>query len=243
MFQGGFIAGARFFTKEEFKREIIKGRSFLRLNEGEIHLMNGGRIHYQMYEKDLEKSFRELVRNYSDEAPYVIGLAKIYINEPNRIARIDPKKGIAHMYTWMPIKVMYRILFPKHATYGDAHAFYYDNFFQETMENHLLNKHLIVISNKDSIHAFRENKNIPFTKVSFVETPKENSYASYRKIYTDIEYMLSQVPKHETPVLLVSTGPTSKQLVYEFSRRGVQSFDIGKGLEVLYKNESIQKHI
>lgn len=243
LLQSSFIAGTKFFTQEEFVKEIKKGRSFLRLNEGEMHLINGGNIHYQVYEKGLEKSFRELIKNYSDKAPYIIGLAKIYVNETNAHAKVDPKKGIAHLYTWMPIKVMYRIAFPKNAIYGDAHAFYYDNFFQENIESYLMDKHIVVVSNIDNINAFKDNKNIPFKNVSFIETPKENSYASYSSIYKDIEKMLETIPKEEKPVLLVSAGPTSKQIVYEFSKKGVTGYDIGKGLEVLYKDESIQKLI
>jgi len=243
LLQGSFIAGTKFFNQEEFVKEIKKGRSFLRLNEGEMHLINGGRIHYQIYEKNLEKSFRELIKNYSDTAPYIIGLAKIYVNQTNAEAKLDPQKGIAHLYTWMPIKVMYKIAFPKNAKYGDSHAFYYDNFFQENIEEYLMDKYLIVVSNKNSIQAFKENKNIPFTKVFFIETPSENSYASYDKIHHDIEEMLKTVPKDEKPVLLISTGPASKQLVYEFSKKGITGYDIGRGLEVLYKNESIQKLI
>jgi hypothetical protein len=243
LFQGSFIAGTKFLNQEEFVREIKKGRSFLRLNEGEMHLINGGKIHYQIYEKNLEKSFRELIRNYSDNAPYIIGLAKVYVNETNAQAKIDPKKGIAHLYTWMPIKVMFRIAFPKKAKYGDAHAFYYDNFFQENLEEYLLDKHLVVISNEDNINSFKNNKNIPFTTVSFVETPKENSYSSYKKIMSDIEDVLAFIPKSEIPVLLVSTGPTSKQIVYEFAKKGQQSLDIGRGLDFLYSGESIEYRI
>jgi len=243
LFQESFIAGAKFFSQDEFVKEIKKGRSFLRLNEGEMHLINGGRIHYQVYEKNLEKSFREIIKNYSDQAPYIIGLAKIYINQTNSEAKMDPKKGVAHLYTWMPIKVMYRIAFPKNAKYGDAHAFYYDNFFQENIEEHLLDKHLIVISNEDNITAFKNNKSIPFTKVSFVETPKENSYSSYYEIMSDIENVLSSIPKEDKPVLLVSTGPTSKQIVYEFAKKGQQSLDIGRGLDFLYSGESIEYRI
>jgi hypothetical protein len=242
-FQDSFKANTQFFTEEEFVAEIKKGRSFLRMNEGEMHLINGGSIHYQKYEKGLEKSYREMIKNYSNDAPYIIGLARIFVNETNKESKAHPTRGVQSFYTWMPIKIMYKIAFPKNAKYGDSHAFYWDNFFQRNLEGYLLDKHLVIVSNKDNIEAFKANKNIPFKKFSFVDTPKEHSYTSYDKICEDIEKVLAGIPKEEKPVLIVSTGPTSKQIVYEFSKKGVSSYDIGKGLEVLYKNESIQSAI
>jgi hypothetical protein len=247
-FRDSFVAGAQFFSDKEFTEEIKKGRSFLRMNEGEIHIMNGGSIGvgvgYQKYEKGIEKSFREMIKNYSNESPYIIGLAKVYINETNsKLKQIFTLANQQHFYVWMPIKVVFKIMFPKNVIYGDSHAFYYDNYFQNNVEEYLLDKYLVVVSKKENIDSFKNNKNIPFKDVVFVETPSVDSYSVYERICFDIIKALEAIPKDRKSVLLVSTGPTSKQIIYEFSKKGQQGLDIGRGLDFLYSGESIEGRI
>lgn len=229
-----FRACANFFSHEEVAKEIRRGRSIIRYGDGEMHMMNGGSIHYQKHERGLELSMREAAKNYSDTSPYIIGLP-VFINRSN----VELKKE-GKFFVWMPSKVMYKILFPKNAHYADAHFFYYDGFFKKYLESYLMDKHLVVVSNEDNIRQFKDNKNIPFRNVSFVATPKKDSYSEYNRICRDVNSAIKNVPQGEKVVLLFSVGPTSKQLVYDFSRKGFQSLDIGRGLEVFYMDDSIE---
>jgi hypothetical protein len=234
-FQDNFKAGVRFYTDEEFVEEMKKGRSFLRLLDGETHIMNGGSLAYQKYDRKMANAFKKIVSEYSDDAPYVIGIAKIYLNKTNKELK---KENMFHV--WLPQKVTYKLRFPKNAQYGDGHAFYRDGFFVKNMENILLDKHLLVVTNANSIESFKNNKNIPFKKFSFVETPSTHSYSKYDEIVENTKQALTKIPKEEKPVIIFSTGPASKQLVYEFSKLGYSCYDLGKGFEVLYSDTSIQ---
>jgi hypothetical protein len=237
-FRPQFIAGVDFYSDEEFVDQIKKGKSFIRLNDGEFHLMNGGSLAYQPYRKGIESSLRQLVREYSGESPYIIGLPQTCMNKTNEDLQQENKK-----YVWLPAKTMYRLSFPKNVKYGDGHAFYMDGFFAKNLEPALLDKHLLVVTNKQSIEAFKNNKAIPFTKVSFVETPSWESYSKYDQIYSDTLAMIQTIPQEEKVAIVFSTGPASKILVYEFSKMGYASYDIGKGFEVLYTGESIENRI
>lgn len=231
-------AGTVFFEDEEFVNEIKKGRSFLRINDGEFHLMNGGSLAYQPYHPTIEKTFRKFVRDYTNKSPYIIGLPKTCMNKTNEDLKKEGK-----LYVWLPGKTMFQLLFLKNAKYGDGHAFYMDGFFIKNLEPVLLNKHLIVVTNKQSIESFKNNSAIPFKKVSFVETPSQESYKHYDEIHNNTRKAIESVPKGEEVALIFSTGPASKLLVYEFSLLGYQGFDIGKGFEVLYTGESIENRI
>lgn len=233
-----FVAGVDFYSDEEFVDQMKKGKSFLRLGDGEIHLMNGGSLAYQSYNKEIEYAFRKLVKEYSSASPYIIGLPKSTLNKTNEELRKEGK-----LYVWLPAKTMYQLCFPKNVKYGDMHAFYLDGFFIKNMESFLLGKHLIVVTNKQSIENFKNNTAIPFKNVSFVETPSWQSYDEYDKIFADTLEAVRALPKESNLALIFSTGPASKQLVYEFSKMGYASYDLGKGFEVLYTNESIQNRI
>lgn len=233
-FAPSFRVHARFYSHKKLAEEIRKGRSFLRFGDGEMHLMNGGSIHYQKYEKRLELAMRSIVRQYEETSPYIIGLP-VFINQSNMELKKEDK-----FYVWMPAKVMYKLIFPKKVQYGDAHFFYYDRFFQDYLEEYLLDKHLIVVSNNRSISLFKTNDAIPFRNVSFVSVPESDSYSGYERVCEDIDSALERAAKGTVPVLLVSAGPTSKQLVYDYAKKGYQSLDIGRGLEVLYRNDSIE---
>lgn len=233
-FHLSFKSHARFYSHDAFVEEIKKGRSIIRFGDGEMHIMNGGSIHYQKYEKGLGLAMRKIVKEFNDTSPYIVSLP-IFINRSNTELK---KKG--KFFVWMPAKVMYRILFPKNFSYGDAHFFYYDGFFRKYLESYLLDKHLVVVSNPVSIESFKNNIAIPFKKVSFVATPGENSYSEYERICGDIDSAIANVPEEEEIVLLISTGPTSKQLVYDFTAKGHQALDIGRGLEVFYSDKSIE---
>lgn len=234
-FQSDFRAGTKFFTEKEFVEEMKKGRSFVRLLDGETHIINGQDLAYQKYEKRLANSMRQMIKEYTDDSPYVIGLAAGFLNKTNRELKKD-----SMFYVWLPAKVTFKTLFNKKAKYGDGHAFYRDGFFVRNMESVLLDKHLLVVTNAKSIEAFKNNKAIPFKKFSFVETPSTNSYEKYDKIFSETLETVSKIPKEEKPVIVFSTGPASKQLVYEFSKLGYTSYDLGRGFEVLYTDVSLE---
>lgn len=233
--QDAFKANARFYSDAEFVEEMKKGKSFLRILDGEIHILNGGSLGYQKYNERLSKAFKSMVQEYSEESPYVIGLAKEYINRTNG----DLKKDNM-FHVWLPQKVTFKIRFSRNQKYGDGHSFYRDGFFVKNMESILLDKHLLIVTNAKSIDLFKHNKNVPFKKFSFVETPATNSYDEYDTIVKNTNDALTKIPKIDNPVILFSTGPASKQLVYEFSKQGYSCYDLGRGFEVLYSDESIE---
>lgn len=233
-----FIAGVNFYSDEEFVEQIKRGKSFIRLNDGEFHLINGGSLAYQPYAEGIEKAFREMIKTYSLNSAYIMGLPKTCMNKTN-----DAQKKEGKLYVWLPAKTLFKLFFPKNVKYGDGHAFYMDGFFTKNLEPFLLDKHLIVVTNKQSIESFKNNKAIPFTKVSFVETPSWESYTKYDEMVANTKKAIGMVPEDQKIALIFSTGPASKLLVYEFSGLGYPSYDIGKGFEVLYTGDSIEGRI
>lgn len=125
-------------------------------------------------------------------------------------------------------------------TYGDAHIFYYDDFFKKHFEQYLINKYIIIIANKENITAIKNNAAIPFKKMLFVEALKTDSFTNYDLLCKEVEMKLSRLSPNENPVILAGIGPTSKLIVHHFSKLGIPSYDIGRGIEVIYKDESLE---
>ena len=237
-FRPHFIAGTDFYSDEEFIEQMRKGKSFIRLNDGEFHLMNGGSLAYQPYAEGIEEGLRTIVREYNYSSPYVLGLPKTWMNKTN-----EEQKKEGKLYVRLPAKTMFRLMFSKNVKYGDGHAFYMDGFFAKNLEPVLIDKHLIVVTNKQSIEAFKNNTAIPFKQVSFVETPSWESYNAYDQIVESTHEAIKEVKEGKGIAIVFSTGPASKLLVYEFSKKGYPSYDIGKGFEVLYTGDSIEDRI
>lgn len=230
-----FKANAKFFSEQELIKILKEGKSFIRFGDGEVHLMKGQSLPWQKYEKDLERGMRKIIQEYNKNSPYIVGIPK-FTNLTNKKLREDGKLNV-----WLPAKVMFKLIFPKNVLYGDPHVFYYDGFFEKYMEEYFLDKHIILGTNIDNITSIKNNTKVPFKNISFVVTPKTNAYSNYKEIYKNIENILASLPEKESPVILMCAGPASKVLVYEFSKKGVPSYDIGRGLEAFYKEDSFEE--
>ena len=79
----GFKQKVSFYSFEEFKSLIEKGKSFIRLGDGEIYMINFGSIHYQEYDQGLRDSFLKMIENYSNEAQYILEINQLSMEKTN----------------------------------------------------------------------------------------------------------------------------------------------------------------
>lgn len=219
-------------THQGLANKIKDGKSFIRFGDGEVHILNGGKIHYQTYDKRLSDIFKESIQTYTNNSPYIIGLP-YFINMTNAELR-----KIGQLRTWMPFKAMYTILFPKMEVYADAHFFYYDKFFEKYIEEYMFDKCIIVVTKETTIASLKSNRKIPFTIDSHIIAPEFNSFAKYDYLLHEVkETVKNNSNANKKAVVLVAVGPASKALVYELSKEGIQAIDIGIGVEYMYQNE------
>lgn len=227
---------ASFYTKEELLSLLKNGKSFIRFGDGETFIMHGGSLDWQRYEKGLSLGMRKVIKDYSNDSPYVIGLPK-FMNIPNKELKHSPEGN--KMFVWLPVKAMFKTLCNKNMKYGDAHVFYYDNFFQDYFEPFLKDKHIILIANPDYIAEVKANQSIPFN-MAYVEAPKKHAFSEYGLILRRVQEEVEKTPEGKIPVVIATIGPASKPLIYDLSRKGILSYDMGRGIENFYKNESLE---
>lgn len=231
----GFSLSASFFDDEELLSLIASGRSLIRLGDGEIGLMHGkgitGSVFLQGPLPIFKRMFPKMIRGYEEHSPYVLALPKKYISYTNQELKKEGK-----LRSWLPLKVVYQLLFPQHMKYADAHMFYVPKFFET--------KVLPIIGERTSIFVINETKVAKLVdhgitkRVYFIKTPPSNAGNCYEEIKKEIQAAL-EAHKSENPVLLFSCGPIGKVLLYEFCLQGHQGIDVGEGANVLYEDTRI----
>jgi Glycosyltransferase GT-D fold len=228
----GFVFKANLLSEAELIKEIEKGKSLIRMGDGEISLMLGLKNHYQNFSPELKRAMFDIVLGYKDNSPYILSIPR-FINCTN-----DELHGMGKFQVWMPLKVMFLLYFNKSTSYLDAHSFYYDGYFERTVGPAIVAKKVILITKEETIRKQELNPNIPWTDFQSVVVPSEESLSAYDVIKADIEKALIGLDK-KSVVLLFAMGPVGKILALEYAKLGVQSIDIGKVAEVMYTGESI----
>lgn len=228
----------KFLTSEEFKENILLGKSFIRIGDGETGIINGtGPLFYQKYEKKLAEILEEIIVKYNPSSPYVLGVPQEFINKSNSELKLRDR-----FYCYYQVKITASLLFPKKMSYGDTIMFYHGDKFLDTFLGYIGNKKVIFVSNQDTISKWA-NLRTPFSSISYIEGPKNDAFTAYEKLIGRIEHEIRQNSAKDKPVLLLSLGPTSKALAYYFSQRGVTCYDLGVGAEVFFQQKDFENRI
>jgi hypothetical protein len=227
-----------FFKHEEIVDIIKQGKSLIRIGDGEIYIMNNGSIHYQKYDAQLKKTFFEIVKNYSADAPYVIGLNQIPILKSNKELK---ERNLLNC--WLPMKVYFNLFFPKRVKYFDQGMFYYNHTFPAYLEQQLSDEKVVIVTRQGNIDTLQANKNFPLKHVTYIATPDVDAFDEYETISKRLSDEITNSNKmgFEKVFVLAAFGPASKVLAYEYSKRSpyVVVIDIGRGIEILYNDQKI----
>ena len=228
-FKGNVLKNFPYFVTYLFlffrKNAVKEGRSLIRFGDGEVHIMNYGSIHYENFNSKLRATFLKIIKEYTNNSNYVLGLNTWALEKTNSYLK---EKG--QFYCWLPLKANYVCIFPKGAKYFDASLFYRKNVFEKYVLPHLLDKHIVLISRKDNCTHIKNT--LFFDFISYVVTPDFHSYTQYEEIVSETDKVIQGIITKKI-VLLVACGPASKAICYEYSCRGIQAIDVGRGLELI----------
>lgn len=229
-FKKDFSFDVCFYSSAELSQEIANGKSLIRIGDGEIALMNRGGIWYQKYEKEIRSALFASVQKYTNEAPYVLCVNEHIMNKSNTYLR---KHG--QFWMWLPMKTCFQLYFKKDCYYGDATIFYYKNQFENFFFPYLQNKELILVTIARNIELIKNNKEIPPASFSYVSVKDIDAYDEKGRVYKEIDSLVKSKGK-ENAVLLFSCGPAAKAFAWEYMQKGVQSIDIGLGIELIFSD-------
>jgi len=175
----------------------------------------------------------EMISSYDVSSPYILAIPR-FIGVSNK-----ELKRIGKFNVWMPFKSIFFLRFPKRVPYMDAHSFYYPQYFERIIVPVIADKRIVVITRAGIIDDLRRNDRLPWRDIEYVETPEQDLLQSYDEVTQSIDAILNNHNREDT-VLLFAGGPASKYMVYEYSRKGYQGIDVGRGLETVFTDTSLQ---
>ena len=232
-FLKGFSFSEHFYTKEEIIKLAQEGKSIIRLGDGEINLLLDLNNHYHTFNPRLKTMIKEIVTSYKQESNYVLSVPQ-FINFSN-----EELKKIGKFNVWLPLKVMFFLMFPKKIGYMDAHNFYYDTYFENVIAPVIQDKKIICITRRETTERLKSNGSLPWKNIVYIETPESDAIASYDEITKQLDRELEHAIVKDV-VLLVAMGPVGKYLIFEYTKKGYQGIDPGMAVEVIFTGKSIQ---
>lgn len=232
-FNSRYIPVVQYYKNEELVSCLKAGKSLIRFGDGEIYIINGGNIGYQNAPILLQKKLKEIINSYSSNSSYILGINKIPLSKSNSQLKKDNL-----LNCWLPTKVYWELYFNKSARYFDSAAFYFNETLPKYFEEYLRSKLLIVVTNIDNINSLKNNNSLPFANISYIETPKTDTFDQYNHLFLNIKKLVLHHDKNKVVVLL-ACGPASKPLALDLSMEGIVSIDIGRGIEIAYSETRI----
>ena len=232
-FRSDCVSNITLLNKEAVTEAIVKGKSIIRFGDGEINLFLGIDNHYQKYSLALAQALKNIISQTSAESPHLLALPR-FLNWPN-----TKLNSIKRLHLWLPFKVFFFFLFPKNIGYMDAHNFYYDNYFETVLAPVLPKVPIIILTNQATIDSMQKNENLPWSDVRYIRCPDFNAY----EVVSDIKRQLDTelVTLSVKPTILIALGPVGKCLAFEYSQKGYQCIDIGRGIERIYTDVSLEQ--
>jgi hypothetical protein len=216
----------QFYSDKDFFDAVSSGKSIIRLGDGEIGLLHGRDIHYQKHSKALEQDIRTIIHSYTVDSPYILCIP-LFVNYSNKELRM---LGPGKLSCWLPLKVEANSICNKKIAYADPHFSYDRQKMLTFFKASLYGKKIVFVTNKENINEIEKIKNI-FDDALCIETKSENAFETKAEIIAAIENSLKNKTGY---ILVVACGPLSKSLVYHFSNKNIQSYDIGFGLRYLW---------
>lgn len=219
------------YAEEELLNAVASGKSIIRMGDGEVMLLMGRDIHFQPYSPALKTTLHHIIADYSADAPYVIG-API-----DQLAATDQElKYKERMRIWRLFRIYFPLRFPQKVKYCSLVLFYHQNTFEHKIAEVLKNRHVICVGNEKVLdEKLRSYFTTNFPQASFVTAPGYDAFSEFDSITQEIETALTTHPTL-SPTILIAIGPASKAIAYTFAKRGVQTLDIGHGMEIISRD-------
>lgn len=222
----------KIISPEDLITTISKGKSLIRFGDGEALIMTGRDIYYQPTSKKLNKIFRKIIAHYDEQAPFVLCLPTVELSETSASLKARERYRI-----WRLFRVFFPLRMRNDLAYGDYVTFYRGQAFEKVLSPYIKDKHLICVANTKTLdETLQELLTQKSKQASFVFAPSVNAYQAEEKIKADIDLALQKTKPDTKPLILLAIGPASKALAFEYCQQGIQSLDIGHGMEIIGRN-------
>ena len=228
----------RQLSDNDIHTAVAAGKSLIRFGDGEVMLMTGRDIHYQKTSPTLSSQLATIISTYNSESPYILGVPMYALTDSEETLRQKNRLRV-----WRLFRVFFANRFPQQMGYYCAIYFYYKDNFERNIAPLLQNRNVICIAREPVLSPeLRTYFTDRAASAEFiVNTPKE-AFSEIDRLRTAINDLLKKYDSHNC-TLILAAGPASKVLAYEYSLRGIQSLDIGHGIEIIGKTHDYSDRI
>lgn len=226
----------KIYSEVALSDKLKNGQSLIRFGDGEVMIMLGRDIHYQQSSRLLSKDLRMIINTPNKKSPILAIPVEAVLLTDEELRR---KKRFR---IWRLFRCFAKIRFDFSKYYADAHCFYRQSYLQSLLPQLLPNKHVICVTKKETLDTILESYLKRFSPaVTLIEGPNENAYESSSLIESKIWGKIKE--SNLVPLIIFSIGPASKVLAHRFAMEGIQSLDIGHGLEIVGRDMDYSEKI
>lgn len=198
--------------------------SVVRFGDGEIDLILGHSIPYQVYDKDLAEALKTILKTPSNE--------RLLVCLPDVFQNLERYNSNAR-YFWSKHFEKYQDFYEKECQsewYGSTFLSrpYIDlvnknqsEQYFEAIKNLWLARDILIVEGETSRSGMGNDLFEQAKSVSRIICPSKNAYDSYDNI-------MASILKHaKDKLVILMLGPTAKLLSYDLTKRGYQAIDLG----------------
>ncbi|MBQ8290035.1 MAG: DUF1792 domain-containing protein [Clostridia bacterium] len=221
-----FGARAKILTPSETADRITEGKSLIRIGDGEMRLMRGLSLGFEVPSDGLVselKEVREIFSRMGDGCPYLLCVPRKFMNA----SALSLMKKRHYVSSWAEARFYFKRHFSRSVTYGDAFIFSKDYPTEcDRILTYLGQRPVIFVHN--SRECFERFKEAHGGAVHYLPCPDTLAYEKIDELESAV-YSIAQDNGYGPGDvrLVVSAGPCAKPLVMRTSKRGYQAIDTG----------------
>ncbi len=207
----------------------------MRIGDGEIGLLHFCRAAYQVYSDSIRSDFLQIIKNYNNNSPCVLGLTE-FVNWTNTELKnfVNTKsQKINRFPVWRQMKITFEMIFNKDAKYFDALAFYKKGGFERIILPYIKNKKIIIVTNKGNENIIKTSP-LADKNYLYITCADENSYEQRAEIQQKITDFINRSGSPKKDFVVLFAGGLSKTIIPAMAKKGYQILDIGWGLKDYY---------
>ncbi len=220
-------------TPEESLQMLLKtGKSYIRFGNGESEILVGLDMFTQVYSKDLKESLIKIIKDYSPDCRYVLGLTNWCLIQSVRNLKATPRKKAYKIWRFMRYMFWKLDMNKINMPFLEADMFRVGNVGLGLEKIELLwaeASHIIMVYNSEN-HFQRFRKRYRDKKIYFIKIPDKNFFDVLLPTQNRIIDLIKDKNINRNDLaILVSAGPGANVLCYNLCQKGNNflCYDVG----------------
>jgi len=228
--------------EESLKLLLETGKSYIRFGNGESEILVGLDMATQQYDKELEKGLTKIIKDYSPDCNYLLGLVNWALTKSVKEMNALPEQNLFNIWKFMRY-VFYKLGMEKITMpFLEADMFRIGAVHLSRVQIELLwaDKSSIIMIYNNEDHYERFKKKHSDKEVYFIKIPDRDFFTLLPEVQERIQTIIkdNRINKDSLAVL-VCAGPGSNVLCYNLCQRddNLLCYDMGNFFHMRYREK------